>query len=118
MSADTPRILIIDDDLRSVAALAELLESRGYSVFSAKDGREALETLKQGPLPKVIIVDLGMPMIDGFEFRRRQRANPSIASIPVIVVTGSAATEIDADLVLRKPVQFPTLMKAIERMCQ
>jgi CheY-like chemotaxis protein len=113
-----PVILLIEDDQDALEALGELLESRGYAVLSARDGAEALQLLERSPLPRLIVLDLLMPTMDGWEFRLRQKSDPRIADIPVVVVSASSATKpIDADMVLRKPVDVDRLLETVAKHC-
>lgn len=113
-----PAVLIVEDDLDALEALCDLLESHGYAVSSARNGAEALAVLSRSPLPRMIVLDLLMPTMDGWEFRRRQKSDPRIANIPVVVVSASSgAKPIDADTVLRKPVDIDRLLQTIARHC-
>jgi CheY-like chemotaxis protein len=117
--SDCPRgVLIIDDDLAVREALAEALEDAEYCPIAAANGQEALEYLRQGGRPCVILLDLMMPIMDGWEFRAAQLADPALGPIPVIVL--SAVNELGrvaAGVVLRKPVQLATLLEAVQRFC-
>jgi CheY-like chemotaxis protein len=113
-----PVILIVEDDPDALEALGDLLESRGYSVISARNGAEALQLLNRSPLPKSIVLDLLMPTMDGWEFRLHQKNDPRIAGIPVVVVSASSAAKpIDADTILRKPVDIERLLETVARHC-
>jgi CheY-like chemotaxis protein len=113
-----PTILVVEDDPDALEALGDLLESHGYAVISARHGAEALELLGRSPLPRLIVLDLLMPTMDGWEFRRRQKNDPRIAHIPVVVVSASSAAKpIEADTVLRKPVDIDRLLETIARHC-
>ena len=82
-------LLIVDDEVSNRDALAELLRKDGRVIVTARDGEEALERLSNIPRPSLIVLDLMMPRMDGWEFLRRQAVNPSIAGIPIIVLSGS-----------------------------
>jgi len=111
-------ILVVEDDADALEALGDLLESHGYLVASARNGAEALEVLGRSPLPNLIVLDLLMPTMDGWEFRRRQKNDPRIAKIPVVVVSASSAAKpIDADSILRKPVDIDRLLETVARHC-
>jgi CheY-like chemotaxis protein len=111
-------VLIVEDDPDALEALGDLLDSHGYAVASASNGAEALELLGRSPLPGLIVLDLLMPTMDGWEFRRRQKNDPRIAHIPVVVVSASSAAKpIDADSILRKPVDINRLLDTIARHC-
>src|SRR4051812_20949227 len=73
------RILVVEDDPEILGALSGLLEEEGYDVQSVADARDALDRLRQGPAPELIILDLMMPGMDGWEFRTIQRADPILA---------------------------------------
>lgn len=113
-----PAILVVEDDPDALEAIADLLESQGYAVTTARHGGEALERLGDSQLPRLIVLDLLMPTMDGWEFRRRQKEDPRIAKIPVVVVSASdAAKPIDADTVLRKPVDIDSLLETVAKHC-
>ena len=113
-----PVVLIVEDEPDALEALGDLLESHGYSVIGARNGAEALQLLGRSPLPRLIVLDLLMPTMDGWEFRLRQKKDPRIADIPVVVVSASSAAKpIDADTVLRKPVDIDRLLQTVARHC-
>jgi signal transduction histidine kinase len=113
------RILVVEDDPEILGALSGLLEEEGYDVQSVADARLALDHLRRGPAPELIILDLMMPGMDGWEFRTIQRADPSLASIPVVAIsadTSSKAAAIDATSFLRKPFRFADLLSTVEKI--
>lgn len=115
------RVLVIDDDRDIRETLTEALEFNGYAVISAADGAEALQKLRQGPLPCVILLDLMMPVMDGFQFRREQRLDPNLAGIPVVVTTAGGRADprdIEADGYITKPLKLPKLLAALQRHCR
>jgi CheY-like chemotaxis protein len=87
-STQAKPILVIDDDSNLRESLALLLALKGYEVITARDGREALQALHGGPLPWLIVLDLAMPEMDGFQFRRAQLEDPMLAEIPVVLCSG------------------------------
>jgi CheY-like chemotaxis protein len=108
-------ILVVDDDADSRETLAELLASRGYAVESAENGRQALEYLSCSK-PALIILDLMMPVMSGWEFLERQRIDPRLQPLPVVVMTASGLVhDIKANAVIQKPVDFGALMNAVDR---
>ena len=113
-------ILVVDDDDDIRQTLATLLEAQGYDVNIAVDGADALRSLGDRPLPDVILLDLGMPNVDGREFRRRQRLDPRLANIPVIIISAEKGTGGDPSLsgshFLRKPVDFALVHETIEKV--
>jgi CheY-like chemotaxis protein len=107
-------ILVVDDDADSRETLAELLSSRGYTVESAENGRQALEYLSRSK-PALIILDLMMPVMSGWEFLERQKIDPGLRWLPVVVMTASGLVDdVKANAVVRKPVDFGALMNAVD----
>ena len=102
-------ILIIDDDTGSREALADLLGDEGYAVQTFADAAEGLEYLHAGHTPRVILLDLMMPGLDGWDFRAQQKRDPRLAAIPVISIS-AAGKLMDADHALRKPIQIDALL--------
>ena len=119
--ATLPRILLIEDDPGLRDTLAEALVERGYDVSCASDGREALASLGTRPAPSVILLDLVMPVMDGWTFRAEQRRDPRLASIPTIVLSASlggdprAIDRLAPAEMLTKPVDLERLVAAVER---
>jgi CheY-like chemotaxis protein len=117
---EEPCILLVEDDDGAREALSDCLEMEGFSVASARNGREALDYLKTSPLPKVILLDLFMPVMTGWDFRAAQKNDAAIADIPVVVVTafGSGVTkQIDAAMILHKPLDLDRLLTVIRDYC-
>jgi CheY-like chemotaxis protein len=83
------RILVAEDNAVNRELLRELLEARGYEVFEACDGQEALHMIEQSR-PELLLMDIGMPVLDGFGVIRKIRENPRIAMLPVVAVTAYA----------------------------
>ncbi|AUX41618.1 chemotaxis protein CheY [Sorangium cellulosum] len=115
------RILIVDDDAAIRRTLGELLEEEGYAVASAANGREALACLRDDPSFALVLLDLMMPVMDGFQFRAEQKSDPALASLPVVVMTARGGMDragLDAEAVVSKPFDLLLLMGAIERSCR
>src|SRR5215471_6101727 len=114
-------ILVVDDDPDIRESLREVLEDEGYAVSCVGNGREALDYLKtpSSPRPCVILLDLMMPVMDGWQFRREQKQDPTIADIPLVVITatGKRPVLIDAAELVMKPLDLARLFEAIERYC-
>jgi CheY-like chemotaxis protein len=105
-----------DDDLRNV--VIQTLERKDFVVLGARDGQEALELLEAHPHIGLVLLDLMMPRMSGWEFRRRQLADPRLAGVPVVVMTATASLDeaaIQADDILRKPLSLSSLVSTIER---
>jgi CheY-like chemotaxis protein len=116
------QILIVEDDRDIRETLAEILVDEGYQVAVAANGEEALRRLRGVQAPCVILLDLMMPVMDGWEFRRRQQQDPGLATVPVIVVSGDGniaqkATGIGAAGYLLKPIHLDTLLDTIRLHC-
>lgn len=110
-------ILVVEDDLRALDALTDLLEASGYTVQRAQNGQEALVQAKVQP-PGMILLDLSMPVMDGWEFMRQQRLEPSIADIPVVVITALvSAVPASAKALVTKPINVNRLMSLVEKYC-
>ena len=86
----TGPVLIIEDDPDIRSSLATLVEFEGYPSVTAPDGRVALEILRGTPRPRLILLDLMMPGMDGWELHARLRADPELASIPLAVITAAS----------------------------
>jgi len=113
------RILVVEDDRQILAIVSLLLEDEGYEIVTASDGRQALARLREGANPDLIILDLMLPSLDGWEFRAIQRADPELARIPVLVVSADASAKaraIDATSFLRKPFGVDDLLDRVRRI--
>jgi CheY-like chemotaxis protein len=111
-----PLVMVVDDDDDIRETLRGLLEDEEYQVSAYPTGREAMDALKGGEQPRVILLDLMMPVMDGAEFRRAQLADPALASIPVILITAAGLEPIqrsDYSDVLRKPLKVDRILAAI-----
>jgi CheY-like chemotaxis protein len=101
-------ILVVEDDHDVRLAIVELLDDEGYRTRTARNGVEALSQLDRATPPRMILLDLMMPVMDGWTFRARQLANPAWSRIPVVVMSANCdvqtASELDADAFLPKPV--------------
>ena len=118
--ASQTRILLVEDDTVLRATLAEILAERGYDVTCAADGREALAELAAHATPNVILLDLAMPVMDGWAFRAQQRRDPRYAAIPTVVLTASLGSldGLAPDAALMKPFDLDRLIDTIVRVCR
>jgi CheY-like chemotaxis protein len=119
---DNHRILIVEDDLATREALALFLATEGYHVSTAPDGLAALQQLRNGEHPSLIVLDLMMPVMDGWQFRSEQQADPALADIPVIVCSAGGrvsqrAASLEALAYFDKPVEPTELLAVIHRCC-
>ena len=118
-----PRLLLVDDDDAIRESLREALDDDGFEVVTAANGLEALERLRHSPRPSAILLDLMMPVMDGWEFRNTQLSDPSLRDIPVLVISASGSRPQalrlqlgDVELI-PKPVPYGGLLKALGRAC-
>ena len=114
------KLLLVEDDRDLREALCQLLNDSGYDVVCAENGREALEYLVGAPPPCVVLLDLMMPVMNGWEFRAEQSKNQRISDIPVVVVTADGRADLKAlalgvDDYLRKPIQIDRLLDVVGR---
>lgn len=112
-------ILVVDDDPDILEALSEILEAEGFEIRRARNGKEALERLEPDP-PKLILLDLMMPVMDGWEFAQRLRQRPTMAGIPIIVLSadrnvGTKAQDIGAVGHLAKPFELNDLLEMVRK---
>jgi len=116
-SLNTKKILIVEDEQTSVVLLDAILKKEGYDVVIAHNGRVALSLL-EGMKPDLIICDVMMPELNGYEFFKRVRADARTAEIPFIVLTahtriGEAFGEMDIEAMLNKPVDREELLEKV-----
>jgi CheY-like chemotaxis protein len=115
-----PSILVVDDDPAIRELIGRLLTAHGYQVVRAANGEEALDHMRERR-PCVVVLDLQMPVVDGWEFRRRQLADPELADVPVICITGYYdPTDLFRQTgvqCLSKPIALSGLLQAVQRAC-
>ncbi|HEX8113120.1 MAG TPA: response regulator [Kofleriaceae bacterium] len=115
-------VLVVEDDLDIREVMRMVLEASGYQVLEAGDGAEALEVAR-AHRPRIILLDLMMPGMDGFQFRESQLQDPAIASIPVVIVSGGGAVpqkaaELGAAGYLVKPTDVQRLLAVMGDLCR
>jgi CheY-like chemotaxis protein len=113
-------VLVVEDDADTREAMRSVLEVYGYTVVTAADGSEALEQLHKGLKPCLILLDLMMPGMDGFEFVNEKRQDPRISAIPVVIYSGhhdakSNAERLGAQGYFQKPVDVDNLVSLVEK---
>jgi CheY-like chemotaxis protein len=114
-------VLIVEDDEDLRDMMAQMLTIEGFAATAVGNGREALDYLRRAIKPHVILLDLMMPVMDGWEFRRRQQADPELAPVPVIVLSAldrSRAAPVDAIAFLKKPLDFDRLLELVRDHCR
>lgn len=118
---NTRRLLVVDDDDDILEVSRIVLESAGYEVATAHNGQEALDALHgpNGRDTSLIILDLMMPVMDGWEFRQAQLADPALKDIPVVVITasGRANGALGKVEVLPKPLRVERILEAVAARC-
>ncbi len=117
-------VMIVEDDRDVRDSVREALEDHGYQTVGASQGKEALELLRSSAArPCIILLDMMMPVMDGWAFRKAQMADPALSSIPVIVLTAhSSASDTARDMgavgFLRKPLTLQELLTAVKQECR
>src|SRR4029079_16645543 len=113
-------VLIVEDDADLREMMAQILTLEGFNPATATNGREALEYLRRGDAPQLILLDLMMPVMDGWEFQRERRRDPNLADVPVVVLSaldevraGEAATH----EFMKKPLDFERLLQIVKGYC-
>jgi CheY-like chemotaxis protein len=115
-------VLVVEDDLWEQKVLQAQLEARGFSVVIAEDGRQALKYLRQNRPPACIVLDLMMPVMDGWELRERQLADPTLAPIPVVITTalseqGRHTPVLEGLPIIPKPFDLDRLADLVTSLC-
>ena len=117
-AGDCRKVYIVEDDTELRRTLGEALEAQGYAVVSAANGAEALRALRTDEArPCLILLDLMMPVMNGYEFREHQRADPALAEIPVVVISAHERSGFEADEFLSKPIALRRLLAVVARFC-
>ena len=114
------KVLVVDDDVRNIFALSSVLERRGMTVLTAGTGREAIATLESTPDVAIVLMDIMMPEMDGYETMQVIRQNPAFRRLPIIALTAKAmkgdrekCLEAGASEYLAKPVNTEQLLSAL-----
>jgi CheY-like chemotaxis protein len=111
-------VMVIEDDADIRAALVELLEGEGYIVDAAENGADALARLSEIARPCVILLDLMMPVMNGWQFLATRKDSTELSHIPVVVVSAmSQRTPASVEAIVPKPVDVSALLGVIEKLC-
>lgn len=123
MTVPAGHVMVVDDDEDIRDSLTLMLSGKGYSVVTASDGREALDLLRSGRRePCLILLDLMMPGMNGFQLREALTADPMLRSVPVVAITGAGpamnrrSAELELEL-LHKPFDIAELLEIVKRFC-
>jgi CheY-like chemotaxis protein len=113
------RVLLVEDNRDALSGLYMLLSNAGFSVLMAENGDEALFLIDRGVRPDVIVLDLMMPKVSGWDILKQLQQDPELREIPVIVVTAldrEDAHVVGADVVMQKPIQPGELISEVQRL--
>jgi CheY-like chemotaxis protein len=111
-------VLVVDDDTNLREGLCDILVEEGFSVVGATDGADALEHLREFALPDVVLLDLSMPRMDGYEFLARRQEDPLLQDVSVIVISATpdpARLHFPLVATLNKPVNLTTLLGMLKK---
>jgi CheY-like chemotaxis protein len=117
-------VLVVEDDTDLRESLSQALRDHGFGVTPATNGQEALDLLRAGAKPSVILLDLLMPVLNGWQLRAELRRDPRLAQIPQVVIsvcmddTEQVVLELPPDDCLRKPFHLRILIDTLERHCE
>lgn len=116
------RVMLVEDDEEIQMVLGQFLSMEGYEVQTARDGRAALDLLRQGEAPGVVLLDLMMPVMDGWAVRREMQADPALRDVHVIVMSGvvdlaEPQPSLQGAEVLIKPLDLDALLESVARHC-
>ncbi len=114
------KLLLVEDDAELRQSLCDLLQDAGFDVECAENGRVALTYLEGSSAPCVVLLDLMMPVMNGWEFRDAQSRNEKISDIPVVILTADGRADVKAETLgavgyLRKPIQVDRLLGMLEQ---
>jgi CheY-like chemotaxis protein len=122
LSEPRPALLIVDDDHELRAALADTLQQHGFDVATATNGREALDRLHCAALPCAVLLDLNMPVMNGWQFCAAKKADRTLEGVPVIVLSAAAKKDptspyyLDVEEIVTKPIELDELLAALYRL--
>ena len=116
------RIVIVDDDVDILESIAIVLAGAGYDARTASSGAEALDELRRDEPPCLILLDLMMPGMNGWQFRAEQMQDRALARVPTVVMTGFPAAAENAESLgaaacLKKPIELDRLLDTVARFC-
>jgi CheY-like chemotaxis protein len=112
--------MVVEDDPSIREVVSQILQLEGYTVHCAENGKQALERLKELPYPVLILLDLMMPVMNGWQFLEARKKNSVLAELPVVVVSavGDQARNAGATEVIRKPPDIDSLLEVVHHHCR
>jgi two-component system chemotaxis response regulator CheY len=118
----TKNVMIVDDDNDIRDAISQILEYEGYNVLQASNGQEGIERLRQQDRPSLILLDLMMPVMNGWQFQSELQNQPDLSKIPVIILSADGNIQQKSEGIgvagyLKKPIQLDTLLDTVKRYC-
>lgn len=116
---DRGRLLIVEDDLSFRESLADVLRGEGYTVIVTRDAQEALRVLETSPAPKLILLDLMMPGVNGQQLSRLLKESTRTSKVPILALSGAGPEEVlraEVDWYLSKPVEIATLLSTVRHL--
>jgi CheY-like chemotaxis protein len=117
-----PTVLLVEDDAGLRRSLTALLESEGFQALGAANGFEAVELLRRAPQPDLILLDLMMPVMNGWAFLKYRNEHPVLSTVPVVVTTAWNEVPGEADVIgvqgyLRKPLVPREVLEVVRKHC-
>ena len=112
-------VMVVEDDTLIREMVMQILAGEGFTAIGASNGEEALRQLRQEPLtPSLILLDLMMPVMNGWQFRAKQLEDPALAEIPVIVMSATDDGDVPAEERVGKPFEIDALLAAVGRLAR
>jgi CheY-like chemotaxis protein len=118
MSAPQITLLIVDDDDDVREMLAAILELEGFRVVTAADGRQGFEAMKTLPRPCAALLDLRMPVMNGWETIEALRADGRLGEVPIVICTSAPADAPQGFALVTKPVDLPELISKVQKLAR
>ncbi len=120
---EQPQVLVVEDDHDLREALCSVLEDAGYSAAGFANGLEALEYLRRSEPPRLVLLDLMMPVMSGWEFREEQMKDSRLSPIPVVILSAHVKADIfgasmGVTKTIRKPLSVDELVRVVSKYCE
>jgi two-component system, chemotaxis family, chemotaxis protein CheY len=123
MTTGHATVLVVDDDADTRETLGFIIRREGHNAVCLRNGHEALDYLRKSPAPDLVLLDLMMPIMNGWEFLHERRHDPRISRVPVVVLSAVADQDVfegpkDVDSVLQKPPSLHTVLELVDDYCE